>query len=247
MFVIFIDLFQQKKYFKVYLLILYQNIQIRNFIQNKIRIKKMMEQNIILNSLKNLDNSKASSLTHLNLKFSNQIINDQNLQKIHTFLRLCKEIRTLILDFEDCSLQEKDSKLLLNDLPEFKNLETLQINFNFNKIKNGAKEIAQFLLKCQKLNTLQIYLTKNQIKNSEASDIIKSIETMNSLQHLEIEFEGNNIEVDSLTSLKNTLNCLQNKLFTFKIGLGYLNRFERADQFQINDELLQSVMQCLNA
>ncbi|KAL4505617.1 hypothetical protein ABPG73_004502 [Tetrahymena malaccensis] len=203
----------------------------------------MTEQNKIFLNVEDFINFDPSSLSYLELKlWKKNLFAESNRTEecveLQNQLRLCSEIRALILDLEHLTVDEQQFKLLFDDLPGFKNLEILQINLKYSKIRSSAHYLAKFLLKCQKLTKLQLYLLNNQLDSKMASEIIKSIGTINTTQHLEIELKGNFIKVDALESLKNTLTGLQGKLFIFKIGLREIN---------VNEELIQKVIECLNA
>ncbi|KAL4501384.1 hypothetical protein ABPG72_021191 [Tetrahymena utriculariae] len=167
---------------------------------------------------------QCSQLLNLELILWNgQILNTQEkIIKFSSQLAKCTEIQTLILNSGWKTLLGENIKLLVDDLPEFKNLNCLQFNLIQSHLHQlGAQALACYLKKQLKLTKLELILSGNEIQEIGASELFQAIGTIKTIQQLEISVGQNNIKNEGVVALNKTLCLLSNTLKVLTVQLDF--------------------------
>ncbi|KAL4501386.1 hypothetical protein ABPG72_021193 [Tetrahymena utriculariae] len=180
----------------------------------------MEQQNNKFYNLEEFKQFDKTGLTHLNLDLSQCYNLKDNIDILSNQLSQCSQIETLILDFEGQYLKDIDLITLIQDLPQFVSLSTLQINLIQNRIhKKGAAVLGQFLTKCLKLSNIKLDFYLNCTNSNVFTELIEAIGSLKGVQQLEIMLGNNETKDDITFPLSKTLCNLSNQLTTLIIGL----------------------------
>ncbi|KAL4511391.1 hypothetical protein ABPG73_008469 [Tetrahymena malaccensis] len=180
----------------------------------------MEKQNIIFLELSEFKEVEKTGLTYINLNLSQSSTIKYNIDILSNELSKCSEIETLILDLQGQYLQDPHLMALFENLPQFINLSTFQINLIQNNIqKYGANILGQFLRKCQKLTNIKLDFFFNSADSSVFTELIEAIGSIKGIQYLEMMFGNNDTKDDITFHLSKSLCNLSNQLISLVIGL----------------------------
>ncbi|KAL4467739.1 hypothetical protein ABPG74_013074 [Tetrahymena malaccensis] len=180
----------------------------------------------IIQKIDNIKKDNLKKLERIN-EINNNNIGVEGAISIAAAISQYKDIYLLVLNLRKCQINSYGVKVILNSIQNYEKITSLTLDFRsntfgdegvskiINAIKNwdqGVVYLSKAIQNCQNISTLVLVLGKNKIDQSGAQSIADSLQKVQKLSKLTLDFKLNNLTAVDQDTLKYSFEMLKAKI-----------------------------------